>query len=173
MPYTFCLCQLHPKCPDLTGWMLAIRPADPVETLMKVHRGVICLYYNKFGLDPHIQAKEELRSLYNPIRLAAGWLQTADKFLIEGETILVNVNGGMMSAKEVTILETVESDDIDWDVRYEDEKITISRWPEGRHYYLCSDRSRMFVPDKYSSYDDALKAARRYVPVARIISKGC
>jgi len=113
------------------------------------------------------------RSLYNPIKLAAGWLQTADKFLIEGETILVNVNGGMLSAKEVKILETVESDDIDWDVRYEDEKITISRWPEGRHYYLCSNKNRVFIPDKYNDYADALKAARRYVPVARIISKGC
>jgi hypothetical protein len=173
MSYTFCLCQLHPKCPDLTGWMLAIRPTDPVGLLMEVHRGVISLYYNKFGLDPHIQADEFRRGLYNPIKLAAGWLQTADKFLIEGETILVNVNGGMMCAKEVTILETIERDKIDWTVRYEDERITISRWPEGEHYYLCSSKNRIFVPDKYHDYADALKAAHRYVPVARIISKGC
>ncbi len=173
MSYTFCNCQLHPKCPDVTGWMLVIQPTDPVELLMKVHRGVISLYYNKFGLDPHIQAKEDLRAIYNPIKLAAGWLQTAEKFLIEGETILVNANGGMMSAKEVTVLETVESDDIDWDIRYDDEKITISRWPEGHHYWLCSSKHRIFVPDKYVDYQDAYKVAKRYVPAAQIISKGC
>jgi hypothetical protein len=73
----------------------------------------------------------------------------------------VNINGGMFPARESTILETVESDKIDWAIRYEDERITISRWPEARHYYLCSNRNRMFVPDKYNDYADALKAARR------------
>ena len=70
----------------------------------------------------------------------------------------------MFPARETTILETTESDKIDWAIRYEDERITISRWPEAKHYYLCSNRNRMFVPDKYNEYADALKAARRYVP---------
>ena len=173
MTYTFHNCQLHPKCPDLTAWMLAIQPTDPIDLLMTVHRGVIALYYNKFGQDPHIQANETQRELYSPVKLATGWLQTAHKFLINGETILVNINGGMLTTKDVTILDTVTSDNIDWDIRYDDEKITISRWPEGRHYYLCSSKNRIFVPDKYNNYADALKAAKRYVPEDRIISKNC
>ncbi len=173
MSYTFHLCQTHPKCPDLKAWYLQIGPTDPVDLLMKVHRGVIGLYYNKFGQDPHIQANELQRDLYNPIKLAAGWLATADKFLIQGKTILVNFNGGIVTTDTVTILDTVQSDNLDWDIRYDDERVTISRWPEGRHYWLCSNKNRIFVPDKYVEYQDAYKAARRYVPAARITSKGC
>lgn len=155
MPYTFHLCQTHPKCPDLKAWYLQIGPTDPVDLLMKVHRGVIGLYYNKFGQDPHIQANELQRDLYNPIKLAAGWLATADKFLIQGKTILVNFNGGIVTTDTVTILDTVQSDNLDWDIRYDDERVTISRWPEGKHYYLCSNKNRLFVPDKYNEYQDA------------------
>ena len=170
-PYTFCRCQLHPKCPDLTGWCLRITPNDPIETLMSVHRGVVSLYFHKFGEDPHIQADAARRDLYNPLKLATSWLQTAERFLLRGEAIFVNVNGGMMPAKDVTILETVESDKIDWDVQYEDEVITISRWPEGRHYYLCSNKQRIFIPDRYNEYADAIKAAKRYK--AKIVSNNC
>jgi len=119
-------------------------------------------------LDPHIQG-DELRSyLYNPIRLAALWVQGVHKFLLNGETVLVNCNGGIMPLADTTILETVESDDLDWDVRYDDEVVTISRWPESKHYYLCSSKFRIFIPDKYTTYPAARAAALRYVPAARV-----
>ena len=161
MTYTFHRCQLHAGCPGLLDWRLAIRPGDTIDLLTRVHRGVSIMYFNKFGQDPHIQADELRRDLYNPITLATKWLQTAEKFLADGETVLVNVNGGMSPASSTAILETAESDTLDWAIRYADERITISRWPEGRRDYLCSSRGRVFVPDKYSQYADALKAARR------------
>jgi hypothetical protein len=169
MKYRFHRCQPHAKCPDLTGWYLEIKPDDH-ETLFKVHKGVTGIYYNKFSLDPHIQDDELNSYLYNPIRLAALWLQGIHKFLLNGETVLVNCNGGIVPLVGTTVLETVESDDLDWDVRYDDETITISRWPEGKYYYLCSNKFRIFIPDKYTTYTAAYRVAQRYVPAKRIKS---
>jgi hypothetical protein len=170
MPYRFHRVQTHPKLSDLQGWYLELR-ADDIETLMKVHQGVVSLYYGKFGVDPHLQADEARRTLYNPIHLAACWLRSADRFLTTCGVALVNVNGGLMLMEDAIILETVESDDIDWNLRYDDEIVTISRWPEGKHWYLSSNKDRIFVPSKCDHYSDALTAALRFVPVERIRNK--
>jgi len=166
MTYRFCRCQCHPKCPNLQGWYLELRP-DDAETVMKVHKGVTATYWAKFGMDPHIDPT----SPYNPIKLAALWLQGVERFLLVGETILVNVNGGLMPFDGAIILETIGSDNLDWNTRFDDEIITISRWPEGKHYYLCSSKYRIFVPDRHPTFEDANKAALRFVPAERIKSK--
>ena len=57
------------------------------------------------------------------------------------------------------------------DSRLPNETITISRWPQGTHYYLVSDRYRVFVPDKYDSFISAQAEARKYVPESRIVNK--
>jgi hypothetical protein len=44
-------------------------------------------------------------------------------------------------------------------MRFDDERITICRWPQGKHSYLCSSKHRIFVPDKHDSYDEARKVA--------------
>jgi hypothetical protein len=170
MKYTFHKCQPHPKCPDLTGWYLELRP-DDAATMMRVHRGVCCLYFFKFGMDPHIQKDEDQAARYNPIKLAAGWLASVERFMLAGDTLLVNSNGGIMPMDGVKILDTVESDDLHWDDRFDDERITISRWPLAKHYYLASNRNRVFVPEKYNSYNEARRAALRYVPADRIRMK--
>lgn len=130
--YRFHRCRPHARCPNLTGWYLELRP-DDVDTLMKLHKGVVRLYFFKFGMDPHIEPDGP----YNPIKLAAAWLQSVERYLMNGETLLVNSNGGIMPMDGVKVLETVESDDICWDNRYDDEIITVSRWPQARHWYLC------------------------------------
>ena len=45
--------------------------------------------------------------------------------------------------------------------KYED--ISIGRFPDGGHYYLSSNMGRIFVPEKYNTYDEALTMARNYV----------
>ena len=170
MKYRFHRCQPHAKCPDLTGWYLELRP-DDAETVMKLHRGVTGLYFFKFGQDPHIQRDENQRALYNPIKLAANWLMLVERYLMAGETLLVNSNGGIMPMRGIIILETVESDDLHWDDRFDDERITISRWPQAKHYYLASNKNRVFVPEKYNSYAEARREALRYVPTDRIRTK--
>jgi hypothetical protein len=173
MTYRFHLCQPHAKCPDLTGWYLEIRP-DDAETVMKVHKGVAYLYFFKFGMDPHIQKDEVLRFHYGPVKLAARWLQTVEHYLLRGEAILVNSNGGIMPLEDAIILETVESDNISWNDRFDDEVITLSRWPQAKHWYLSSSKhQRVFVPGKYDTYDEAYWEALRYVPADRLKIKEC
>jgi hypothetical protein len=168
--YRFHRVQPHAKCPDLTGWYLELRPDDH-DTIMAVHKGVCGVYFFKFGMDPHVQENETYRSHYNPIKLAAQWLVGIERGLMNGETVLVNCNGGIMPMNGVKILATVETDDITWDERLDREEITISRWPSAKHWYLSSSQGRIFIPAKYNTYAEAEQVARRFVPAHRIRTK--
>lgn len=170
--YRFARCQPHNKCPDLLGWYLILGPND-LEALMKLHKGVAHLYFAKFGMDPHIKPNSEEGILKNPIRLAALWLVTMEKFLIRGETIFINWTGGMMTYDESKIRTIVEREKMIWpsDEFDPEEVITISRWPQAHHYYLSSSKSRVFVPPKYVRYEDAKQTAELYTTDVR--SKGC
>jgi len=138
---------------------------------MKVHRGICHLYCAKFGLDPRAQKNETQKALYNPIKLAAGWFQNVERYLLAGETVLVNSSGGFMLMGGTTILETIESGDLHWDDRFDTETITIHKWPKGKHWYLTSNKNRVFIPEKHGSLTAARKAALRFVPADRIETK--
>lgn len=155
--YRFVRGQPNPRYPDLQGWYLVLAP-DNLDALMKLHRGVAGLYYAKFGPD-----NPAVKSAYmGPIGLAALWLQSVEKLLGAGTTIAVNSCGGILPLKDLTVLSELESEKMDWPDIYPDEIVTISRWPEGRHYHLGSNRDRVFVPSKYVKYEDAKAAASRY-----------
>ena len=62
--------------------------------------------------------------------------------------MLVNMNGGMMPMAGATILDTVESEELIWPDRQDGERITLSRWPKGKHWYLASSTGRVFIPEK-------------------------
>lgn len=172
MTYRFHRCQCHPKCPDLTGWYLEIKP-DNGETVMKVHRGICGLYFFKFGMTPYSQANKDWRAFYDPLRLAAGWLMSVEHYLMNGETILVNSNGGIMPMDGAKILDTVESTNLHWNDRFDDEIVTIFRWPQAEHWYLASNKHRVFIPGKYNTYKAAEREALCYVPTDRIKTKDC
>ncbi|MCK9570176.1 hypothetical protein M0R72_14625 [Candidatus Pacearchaeota archaeon] len=160
--YRFHRCNTDPRFPDLQDWRIEIRPDDP-ETLEKIHRGVAAAYLARFSQDPHLKDNPN----YHWLKLGAQWLQTAEKLLWEGP-IVVNINGGTLLLSEVVVLETVETAEIDFNVRFENEVITISRWPEGKHFWLASNKYRIFVPDKHNTYAAARKHALHYVPAERI-----
>ena len=69
-----------------------------------------------------------------------------------------------MTYDESKIRTTVEREKMIWpsDEFDEEEVITISRWPRARHYYLSSNRDRVFVPSKYWDYKDAKRIAEQY-----------
>ena len=170
--YQFYRCQPHDDLPNITGWYLELRPGD-VETLEKIHRGVTAQYFFKYDRNPHIQADECYRAFYNPVTLAAKWLQCVERFLSAGEALLVNANGGFIPQDGVRILDYIESDSLRWPDPRDDEIITISRWPAGQHWYLSSNKHRVFCPSKYDSLDEALCEAHRYVPAVRVKTKEC
>jgi len=161
MSYRFVRCQTHPKCPDVIGWYLVLEPGD-IDTLMKLHKGVAYLYFHKFGMDPHLKPDSEEGVLKNPIRLAAGWLRSVENFLAEGTTLAVNSNGGIVPLDSVKILSEQENEKLNWPDYYDDEVITISHWSGGTHYYLSSNKGRVFVPSKYATHKAARVTAEHY-----------
>jgi len=167
--YKFIRCQTHSKCPSVQGWYLVLEPGD-IDTLMKFHKGVCWLYYGKFGLDPHY-SESESAWLYSPARLAALWLDTVEKHLVNGVTLAINSFSGMLPLSKVEVLEECESQRLVFPKTCEPEQITISRWPRSRHYYLTSNLNRIFTPYRYNTYQAAERAAKWYTD--HIISKGC
>lgn len=167
--YRFVRCQTHPDCPNLQGWYLVLK-TDDVDTLMELQEGVANLHYSKFSMDPHI-AESEMAMAYNPTVLATKWLRSIEHFLLNGITLAINQSGGMVPLDSVKILAEIESEEIVWPDCYADEVVTISRWPAGRHYYLSSNKNRIFVPPWYIDYKAALHAAKKYTD--NVKSKGC
>ena len=164
--YRFVRCQPHSKCHDLQGWYLVLKPGD-LTTFMNLHMGICGFYYSRFKRDPHIQ----LASLHSPVRLANLWLKGVEKFRAAGITLIVNSSGGIMPLDSAKVLSEIECEKMIWPNFCADEVITISRWPERPHYYLSSNKNRVFVPAKYNTYPAALKAAEGYSK--NVKSKGC
>ena len=159
--YRFVRCQCHPKTPDLQGWYLILEPNDS-DALMELHKGVVNFYYTKFGMDPRIGPRSVEAYIKSPARLAATWLQSIENFLAAGIILAVNSHGGMMLLDSVKVLATIESEKMIWPGYYDNEIITISHWPEGEHFYLSSNKDRVFVPPKYTEYIDAREIAEKY-----------
>jgi hypothetical protein len=79
-----------------------------------------------------------------------------------GTTLAINSNGGMVPLNEVTIVAKEQAEMIDWPDHYDDEVITISRWPGGKHYYLSSNKDRIFTPPNHLTYESAKRMAVKY-----------
>ena len=103
----------------------------------------------------------------NAERLADNWLRSLEEELQKGE-VLVNPAGGFVAKRDLIVLAEIESDDLTWPEHYADEIVIISKWPKGKHYYLSSNRERVFVPEKFNTYQAAEEAARKYVSADRI-----
>lgn len=158
--YRFIRCAPNKKYPNLQGWYLVLTYNNRTQ-LEKLHKGIANLYYRKFGMDPHY-SKPDINWLYNPIKLAAKWFETVLSTLASGEVLAVNSSGGWLPLAGIKILEKIESDELRWPDRFPGEIITISRWPDGRHYYLTSNRERIFYPTKFYSIARAEQEARKY-----------
>lgn len=155
--YRFHRCQSHPDFPNLIGWYLELRP-DDLATFMVLHEHVTRALYVRYGMDPHLKDNPH----YNPLILASGWVESVEKFREEGVTLEINCHGGMWTLDGLIILATVEQEELQWPDHFDDEVITISKWPDAKHYYLCSNKNRIFVPDKFNQYEDAEQAALLY-----------
>lgn len=172
--YTFAKCQTHPRCPDVVGWWLIVQPGD-FELEMDLHRSVISAAFLRDMKDPHkySEADSVVYEMTKPLRLGAGWLNT--KWRLPG-TVLVNSAGGICPMNDsITVLKTIERDEMIFPGEYDalrcDERITIKRWEGAKHYYLNSNKNRIFVPNKFNTYTEAEEVAMCFVPGDRIIEE--
>lgn len=162
--YRFLRCQTCPSSRDVIGWYLVLDIGD-MKTAMELHRGVATMYLQQFGGDPHL-LPPEIAAHYLPITLAAKWLDTVVQAIINAP-VLVNFKGGWMTFEGVTVLGEVTSDTLVWPEHFEDEIITIGRYPAGRHSYLSSNKDRIFTPPKHSTYQAAEQVAKQYTDQIR------
>ena len=160
--YRFARCQVHPAFDDVQGWFLEVQGDDP-QLLVALHRSIAAKYHSILGQDSHGCGQDATR-------LAAAWLQSLVSALQEGD-VLVNPAGGFAAKRDLIVLAEIKRRDLTWPEQFADEIITISQWPKGRHYYLCSNKGRVFVPEKFATYRAARLAALKYVPAARIKSR--
>ena len=162
--YRFARCQVHPAFADVQGWFLEVQGDNP-QLMAALHSSIAAKYRSMFGDDSHGKPAPA-----DATRLAAAWLQSVESALQEGE-VLVNPAGGFVAKRDLIVLAEIKSRDLTWPEVFDDEIITISKWPKGKHYYLCSNRGRVFVPAKFATYRAARLAALRYVPADRIESR--
>jgi len=162
--YRFARCQVHPAFDDVQGWFLEVQGDDP-QLVAALHKSITAKYHSMFGEDSHGKPGPA-----DATRLAAAWLQSLELALQEGK-VLVNPAGGFVAKRDLIVLAEIKCRDLTWPEVFADEIVTISRWPKGTHYYPCSNRGRVFIPEKFTTYRAARLAALRYVPADRIKSR--
>lgn len=171
--YHFAELSPDKRLPNLKGWYLRVAKED-VETFFAIHQAMAVRLYRKFILDPHLygadgKPRSELASILNVPKLGAQWCETAERLLAAGGHIWVNIAGGMVPADGVLVHRTVESHDMQWPHVYADEVITLSQYPPpARHWYLASNKERLFVPVKHDTYEAAYQHALAFVDAERI-----
>jgi hypothetical protein len=129
---------------------------------MELHEGVAHFYFVKFGSGGSNAAAAALG--INPIHMAAKWLEAVGAAQMRGETLVVNKVGGWSQFREDQVCSEKQSEQLTWPDYYEDEVITISMYelPEARHYYLTSNKERIFSPPKHNTYEAAERVAHIY-----------
>lgn len=168
--YRFARIQCHPKIPHLFGWYLVIT-RDDIELFFSTHKKTAQGQFMRLHRDPHFYdqktwkpASEIAEHLYNPVKLSAGWLQTAEKAMQKHGVIYVNDAGGMCFGN-VLIVEERERDTLQFPKIAEvdpDLRITISRWGDGLHFYLSAERPIITSQDKYNTVEEAHAEACRH-----------
>lgn len=168
--YTFALVNMDIRLPDLQGWYLVVKDAD---TFTEMHGAVTKAAYLRYNIDPHLsgdaghpgRAESFEGQMYNPVNLGAKWFDTASKYFFKCGTIFVNQNGGIVPKSEkIKVLKTVVKTTLEFPksvMAEKDEWITISAWPDGKHFYISS-RRRVFSPEKFDTMDEARKEALKY-----------
>lgn len=178
MSYTFVKCRPHPKCKKLVGWYLLLKSED-VETFERLHTRVTSDAYVRYAKDPHLfdqktrMPKNGLALILNPFNVGAGWCETANRLLMEDGCILVNRVGGLMPmVPKEQIIKQIQSGDLCWpESSIKGEVINISQWTGGTHFYLSSNKKRIFVPEKFDTFDEAWEHAKNFVSEDKISFK--
>ena len=186
------------RCPSAKEWKLMITPEDnligntgivrPDSILQEANDKAIDSYARRYFSDAHMNLENALKRkdddsgkptnvffavTCHPLVLDGQKREQMAKFLQRGDTILLNRNGGYCFLKDHTILEQRELDTMMFPpADTTEERITVSRYPGCKHYYLSSNMiGRIFANNQFWKQETAIEAARQYVPEDRITVK--
>jgi len=116
--------------------------------------------------DPHLTPKNDdiIPLCSNPIVLSARWLEARINDSLAGRTFIINMcGGGFYLDDSAVVVKTVYKETLEWDAVVDDEIITIRRWDGAPHWYLSSNKNRIFDINKYVRIEDAKRIALVYV----------
>jgi len=170
--YTFAEIAPDKRFVNNKAWYLKL-PKEEIELMFRLHKSVTTKLFLRDGNDPHMFNKAgqptcEMAVIMNPIALGAKWVMSVECFFGMFDYIFVNAVGGFVPPSGIQVFKEITSGDLLWPGAYVDEKITMSRWEAGTHYYLVSSKGRIFVPEKFDTETEALQHALNFVPRERI-----
>lgn len=167
MTYVFAKIKVHPKL-DLTAWYLVLR-RGMMDKVMDLHRSAAIAMFLKFHHNPHLYNQKTWEPLnaesefYNPVKLSAGWLQTAMNGLKQFGVIYIGTAHGVLFGENIEVLEERASEKFEWPTdSKEGVTITVSSWPDGKHYYLTASNNQVFSKPKFDTLSQAMCEARKY-----------
>jgi len=120
------------------------------ENMHVFHEGVCQSLFMQQKRDPHLQIEAEdspgrTGPIMHPTILGGGWVVGVVRTLCENKMLLVNYRGGWHASNKKNIIHEFTGKYSDWPRKAEKEgakpeKIIISRWPKGAHYYISSSK---------------------------------
>lgn len=148
------------------GWWLLVETPELFATIQK---SVTAGLFLKFLHNPHF---EQCYPGQSATALAAKWTQMAEKYFGFYKKIIVNQNGGMVGlvgVDKLDIVEVFETETLAYpENKIASRRITISRWYGGQHWYLQCAEKVIFSAEKFNTFDDAMREARKYALEERI-----
>jgi len=155
-----------------TEWVVLVEKND-IDLITVLRNALAAKLFLKFKKDPHLYENEVPQNLmsvlYSPTRLIDGWSDTMDRLLNNDNAVYINVNGGIVPKdRSVKVVLREEKDEFAFPVTYEDEIIRVSCWKNGKHWYLSSNKDRIFVPEKFDTIAEATMESKKYVGEDRI-----
>lgn len=149
---TFVLTQLHSKLPKLKEWRMLVTGASSTEAEWAIGMPAKTIA-NRIFRDPHMNSDNPL----GPSYIKAAGLASINIFsrLLAGESLLVNKVGGYCLYSPQSEIKRVTQDK--WPDE-EHEVFTLSRWPNGTHWYpSSSDPTREFNGMKWDDKVDGIR----------------
>jgi hypothetical protein len=171
MKYTFVLCSPDARFPDYKDWYLKL--TDPKQ-IGDMHDMLTKVLDSKFGKDPHLfnqktgEPVSSIAPIFHPSVLGAHWITTAISMFQQHGVVYVGALGQMFPPVNFVIHTELEKAKLAFPTEDNSEIITITKWKDGLHYYLSSNKGRIFEVSRYSNYDSAFKEAKRHVGTKRI-----
>ncbi len=167
--YTFELIQ-NGRCPSVQGWWLVVKPGEwgTVDLLhARITQSAFLGGGHQLPADESKMSASQKYAYANPVKVGAEWVQRVSSQIMDGETVYVNASGGWcLKGKQDKVLATESRSELSWpdtkDDLWQGEIITIKQWGDGIHWYLLSNKSRIF-DGKKNSLEAAKEVARQYV----------
>lgn len=175
--YTFVRVSPDHRIPQLQGWYLKVHKYDFElhDKLIKAMTNARAWKYfqNKDNFESDGHTRTLVAEITHPMKMCPRWVNTLHTLFKENTYALVNHNFGLCNypEHEADVHAEFESTEYAFPVLYDDELMTVSRWPEGEHWYVTSNKERIMVPEKHDTLEAAVKAAAVYVTEDKITVK--